>query len=142
MQKKKIKKIVIISVSSLLFLFLVLCVHIYIMMKPGKPDAKTVAIARIDFKQDINQADANKISTWLYSQNGVQHVLCNDKTDIAVFSFYPAKVSADNLTANLVSTLDYKAVRFKPDPKDMTKGCPYAGSSFAYKIYNFMNNVL
>ena len=142
MRKRKVRKIVIISLSSLLFLFVVLCFHIYVMMKPGKPDAKTVAIARIDFKQDINQTDANKISTWLYSQNGVQHVLCNDKTDIAVFSFYPAKVNASNLTSNLSSALNYKAVRYMPNAKDMTKGCPYAGSSFAYKVYNFMNNVL
>ena len=142
MRKKKIKKTIIISLSAVLFLFVVLCAHIYIMMKPGKPTATTVALARIDFKQDINNVDANKITTWLYNQQGVQHVLCNDKTDKVVFSFYPARVSANALATDLSSSLNYKAVRYIPSEKDMSKGCPYASSSFAYKVYNFINNII
>jgi len=61
---------------------------------------------------------------------------------IAVFSFYPAKISADKLVENLATTLHYKAVRYMPSEKDMMKGCPAAGSSFAYKIYNLINNTL
>ena len=142
MKKKKIKKAIIISFSVIVFLFIALCAHIYIMMKPGKPTATTVALARIDFKQDINKADADKITAWLYAQKGVQHVLCNDKTNKAIFSFYPATVNASKLTGNLSSSLQYKAVRYIPDEKDMAKGCPYANSSFAYKIYNFINNII
>src|ERR1700759_4376619 len=112
MRKKKIRKIVLISLSSLLFLFIVLCAHIYIMMKPRPADSKTIAMARIDFKQNINQQDADKISSWLYSQPGVQHVLCNQKTRAAVFSFYPVKVNANTLVKNLSSSLHYTAVRY------------------------------
>jgi len=141
MTGKKIRKTIIISSSVLVFLFAVLCVHIYVMMKPGQPDAKTIAMARIDIKQNINQADADKITSWLYSQQGVQHVLCNQKTKIAVFSFYPAKVSADKIAGSLSSALHYNAVRYMPSEKDMMKGCPAAGSSFAYKVYNVMNKI-
>lgn len=142
MRRKKIKKIIIISLSSLVFLFIVLCAHIYIMMKPRPADNKTIAMARIDFRQNINQADANKISAWLYSQQGVQHVLCNQKTRIAVFSFYPAKINATTLAKNLSSSLHYNAVRYMPSQKDMAKSCPVIGSSFFYKIYTAINNTL
>jgi hypothetical protein len=142
MKKRTIKKIVIISLSSLLFLFAVLCIHIYVMMKPRPASEKTIAMARIDFKQDINQADADKITSWLYSQKGVQHVLCNQQTKIAIISFYPVKVNADKLTENLASSLNLKAVRFMPSQADMMKGCPaIASSSFSYKVYTFMNRV-
>lgn len=139
---KKIKKTLFISLSVLAFLFIVLCVHVYIMMKPRPADSKTVAIARIDFKQTIGPADADKISSWLYSQQGVQHVLCNQKTRIAVFSFYPVKVNANVLVTKLSSSLHYSAVRYMPSQKDMAKSCPIMGSSFFYKMYNFINNTL
>ena len=112
-------------------------------MKPKPADSKTIAMARIDFKQNIQQSDADKITSWLYSQQGVQHVLCNQASKIAVFSFYPAKVSADKIASNLSSALHYKAVRYMPSKKEMMKGCPaMATSSFSYKIYNFINNTL
>ncbi|MBV9961237.1 MAG: hypothetical protein JO072_03250 [Parafilimonas sp.] len=110
------------------------------MMKPKPADASTIAMARIDVKQNINKQDGDKIASWLYTQKGVQHVLCNPQTKKVVFSFYPAKVNADNLTAALSSSLHYKAVRYKPSEKDMMKSCPAMSSSFSYSIYNFINN--
>ena len=110
-------------------------------MKPKPATDNTIAMARIDFKQNINQADADKITSWLYSQQGVQHVLCNQQTKIAVFSFYPAKVNADKITGNLSSALHYNAVRYMPSEKDMMKGCPVAASSFSYKVYDVMNKI-
>lgn len=141
MTGKKIRKTIIITLSSLLFLFIVLCVHIYVMMKPRPASDRTVAIARIDFKQDINQADANKISAWLYAQKGVQHVLCNQQTNIAVFSFYPVKLNADKLTQELSSTLNYKAERYKPDQKDLMKSCPVMSSGFSGTVYKIMSKI-
>ena len=73
----------------------------------------------------------------------MQHVLCNQKTDIAVFTFYPAKVSADKLTSSLSSSLNYKAIRYMPTKEEMMKGCPaMASNSFAYKVYDVMNKIL
>jgi uncharacterized protein YpmB len=142
MTRKKIRKTIIISLSVLTFLFIVLCIHIYVMMKPRPASAATLAMARIDFKQDINQADADKITSWLYSQQGVQHVLCNQKTDIAVFTFYPAKINADKLTSGLSSSLNYKTIRYKPSKEEMMKGCPaMAGNSFVTNVYTVMNKI-
>ena len=143
MTRKKIRKTIIISLSVLTFLFAVLCIHIYVMMKPIPASATTLAMARIDFKQDINQADANKITSWLYNQQGVQHVLCNQKTNMAVFTFYPAKVSADKLAGSLSSSLNYKAIRYMPTKEEMMKGCPaMASNSFVHKVYDVMKKIL
>jgi len=141
MSKRKIKRTLVISFSALIFLFIVLCIHIYIMMKPQAADDKTIAMARIDFKQDIKQPDADKITSWFYNQKGVEHVLCNPNSRIAVFTFHPAKVSADAITSNLSSTLHYNAVRHIPDEKELMKGCPVASSSFSYKVYDVMKKI-
>ena len=138
--KKKIWKTIIISFSVAFILFTVLCIHIYVMMKPKPADASTIAMARIDVKQNINKQDADKISAWLYNHKGVQHVLCNPQTRIVVFSFYPMQVNANKLTAGLSSSLNYKTVRYMPSEQDMMKGCPVAASSFSYSIYNFIKN--
>ncbi len=143
-RKKTLKKALLITFSVLAFLFAVLCVHIYVMMKPKPASPTTVALARIDFKQQINGDDAQKISTWLYSQKGVQHVLCNPESRIAVFSFYPAKTNADNIAANLSTSMHYNAVRYMPSAKEMAQGCPagYGGaSSFSAKVYGVMKNI-
>ena len=111
-------------------------------MRPKAPTAQTVAMARIDFKQNITQNDAATITSWLYHQNGVSHVLCNPATKIAVFTFYPVKANAENITARLTGNLHYNAVRFVPSAKDMASGCPVAATSFSYKIYNLMSKIL
>ena len=138
--KKKIWKTVIISLAVTLILFVVLCIHIYVMMKPKPADASTIAMARIDVQQNLSKQDGDKIAAWLYTQKGVQHVLCNPQTKKVIFSFYPVQVSADNLTAALSSSLHYKAMRYKPSENDLMKSCPAMSSSFSYSIYNFIKN--
>jgi len=142
MKKRTVKRIVLGTIACVFVLFLVLCVHIYIVMKPQAPDAHTVAMARIDFKQPISPTDADKISGWLYQQTGVSHVLCNPATNIAVFTFYPVKANADDITNRLASSLHYNAKRFVPSAKDMAGGCPVASTSFTYRIYDCMSKIL
>ncbi len=140
MKKNTAKRALLWTVSTVLFLTLVLCVHIYIVTRP-KVDAQTIAMARIDFKEDIKQADADKITAWLYQQKGIDHVLCNEKTNIAVFSFYPAKANADNIVTNLKSNFNYNANRFIPTKEQMASGCPVASTSVTYKVYTFLSNI-
>jgi hypothetical protein len=142
MKKKTLKKVVLGTIASVLFLFIVLCIHIYVVMKPKAPDAHTIAMARIDFKQNITTADAAAISGWLYQQKGIAHVLCNPATKIAVFTFYPVKTNADEIVNRLTSNLHLSAKRFVPSAKDMASGCPVASTSFTYKIYDFMSKIL
>ena len=142
MKRKTFRKVVLWTLASVFVLFTVLCVHIYVMLKPAPPTAHTVAMARIDFKQNITPDDAAKITGWLYQQQGVAHVLCNPAGKVAVFTFYPIKANANDITARLTSNLHYNAKRFVPSAKEMASGCPVAGTSFTYKIYDVMSKIL
>lgn len=124
MKKRTVLKVVGIGLSVLLFLSIILAVHIYMVTRPEAATNKTVAMARLDFKQNIQQADADKITAWLYQQQGIDHVLCNSQSSIAVFTFHPVKANADNIVESLRSTLHYKVDRFMPSKEDMKKGCP------------------
>lgn len=103
----------------------VLAVHIYQVTRPKITDAQRIVMARVDFKQDIDSVQALAITDWLYRQKGVDHVLCNPETNIAVFTFYPVQANADNIIADLKLAGNYKAERYMPDAEAMQKGCPY-----------------
>jgi len=141
--KGKLLKKVLLSVGAVgLLLSAVLCVHIYLVTRPKTPDATTIVMARVDFKQDINQEDADKITNWLYQQKGIDHVLCNPATDILIFTFFPVKTSANEVVENLKANFKYsKMVRFIPSEKDLQGGCPVASNSFSYKAYNFIRHI-
>ncbi len=47
-----------------------------------------IAMATMNFKQDINHADADKFTSWLNRWKEMQDVLCNQETKRAVFAFY------------------------------------------------------
>lgn len=141
MKTKTIKKIAIWSVSTLLFLVIVLAVHIWWAYHP-RVDAYTKVMARIDIKQPIGKTDAGKISAWLYHQKGVDHVLVNPDTRIVVFTFFPIKASGNEIVKNFKADLPYKADRFMPTQKDLASSCPVAGSSFYYKVYKIIDHIL
>jgi len=141
MKAKTIKKIAIWSVSTILFLVVVLAVHIWWAFHP-RADANTKVMARIDIKQPINKDDAGKISAWLYHQKGVDHVLVNPDTRIVVFTFYPIKASGSAIVQNFRVHLHYAADRFMPTQKQLSGSCPVANSSFYYKAYKFIDNIL
>jgi hypothetical protein len=141
MKKHKLKKILWISLSSVLFLAFVLALHIYAVTRPKAPDSTTKIMARFDFKQSISKADADKITAWLYSKNGVDHVMCNEKSGIAVFTYYPVKTSADTLLQEMKNDLHYSVYRYIPSKEQMASGCPVAAGSFASKIYSSFSNL-
>lgn len=125
MKTNVLKKILLYTLSVFTILGIALGIHLYMVIKPKKVATEnTIAMARFDFKQPINNSDAVRISNWLAAQPGVGNVLCNDSSGIAVFSFYPVKASADKILDQLVSSLNYKAVRFVPDEASIKSGCP------------------
>ncbi len=124
MKKKTIKQIALAAASLLLVATTVLAVHIYQVTRPGKADASTIAMARIDFKENLSKEDSVKITSWLYKQKGVEYVLCNPTSKIAVFSFKPIVASANDLAQNLASELNYTAERFLPSEEALKAGCP------------------
>lgn len=141
MQKRTWKRIALTAATVLATGIVVLAVHIWWVMRP-RIDASTRIMARIDLHQPIGKADADKITAWLYRQKGVDHVLVNPQSAIAIFTFAPVKNNGNAITQEFRQELAYsRAVRILPTQSEMAGGCPVATTSFAYKAYNFMTHI-
>jgi hypothetical protein len=141
MKKKTWKPVALAALSVLGLSILVLAVHIYVVTRPRPADAGTRAMARIDILQPVTQADADRITAWLYGQKGVDHVLVNPKTDIAVFTFFPIQTTADRIVSDFKESLPYRAERYVPDAAALKGGCPVASSSAIYRIYSWFKQI-
>ena len=124
------------------FLTIVLAIHIYWVTRPKAPDPHTIVMARIDIKNPLNQADVAKIKTWLYQQKGVDHVVVNPKTQIAIFTFYPAKTSGDQIVNKFQTSLNYDAKRYVPTKEEIANGCPALPPTVTEKISAFIKHNL
>jgi hypothetical protein len=140
MQKRKWKRIALSVLGVIVLGAVVLVIHIYVVTRP-RVDASTRVMVRVDIKQDIDQADAGKITAWLYQQKGVDHVLVNPQSDIAIFSFAPVQNNADRIVAGFKRELPYRAERYKPTAEEMKGGCPVAKTSVSYKVYAFIKSI-
>jgi hypothetical protein len=142
MKTKTIKKIVLYSLSSVLFLAVVLAVHIWWVYRLKAPNAYSKVMARIDIKQPVSQDEASKITVWMYHQKGIDHVLVNPQNRIVIFTFFPVKTNGNEVVKNFRARFNLKANRFMPSQSDLAGSCPVAGSSFTYKVYKFIANTL
>ena len=142
MKRKLYKKIALYTSVAFLLLVVVLAVHIYIVTRPKAPDANTRAMARIDIRQNISRADADRITAWLYTQNGIDHVLCNPESSIVVFTFAPVKTNASLVVSNFKSVLGYRAERYMPSAEELQSGCPVSPKSTTFKVYNYFKKIL
>ncbi len=124
MKRKLVIKILKITGAVVIILAAVLGIHIYQVTRPPKADATTVSLARIDFKEDLSKEDSIKITSWLYNQQGVDHVYCSLDSKTAVFSFHPVNVNATDVANSLASNLNYKAARCIPSAEALKGGCP------------------
>ncbi len=143
MEKRKVslKKVAVVTGAISVLLVAILIAHIYAVTRPKSDNQNRRVMARIDFKEDISADDANKIATWLYKQKGVDHVLCNPDSDIAVFTFSSAANNADYIVDQFVSVTGYKAARFMPDKEAMMSGCPVMADTWTGKIYNLFKRI-
>lgn len=142
MKNKYFKLFLKASGITCLVLVVVLAVHIYVVTRPKPFDTTQLAIARIDFKQSITPKDSLSITQWLYKQKGVQYVLCNPATSIAVFGFYPAQINANDVVASLGNNLHYQAQRHTPTAEELKSGCPLIVETTGAKLYNYLKSRL
>lgn len=140
MTKKTSKKVFIGTMSFFVFLTIVLAIHIYIVTRP-KFDQHTIVMARINIKNSLTQADADKITHWLYQQRGIDHVLVNSKTNIVIFTYFPVKTTGDQVVNNFKSSFDYDAYRYVPPQAEMQNGCPVASNSVTKKVYTYIKHI-
>jgi hypothetical protein len=119
----------------------VLAVHIYVETRP-RTDAHSRGVVRIDLHQKIERADADRIAAWLSRQKGVDHVLVNPGTAIAVFTYWPAKANPGAIVRAFSDSLRYgRAVRYLPTAAAMQKGCPMTATPVTNKIYEFLKHL-
>ena len=140
--KKNIKKILLYSISTFLFLVVVLAIHIYWVYRPKAPDANSRVMARIDIKQQIDQDEANKIAIWMNRQKGIDHVLVNPQANIVVFTFFPVKTTGNKIVEDFKTSINLMADRFIPSAIDLKHSCPVAASSYTYKIYKLISQII
>lgn len=141
MKRKLLTKVLLYSGALLLLLAGVLAIHIYIVTRPKAPDAHTRIMARIDIRKDINEAEAEGVITWLYQQPGVDRVLCNEASDIVVFTFSPLQTNADQLTGELGRKLQLPVERVKPSAAEMKSGCPVPNGSRSYQLMAYLKQI-
>lgn len=122
--------------GTLVCLILVLIIHIYLVTRPKAPDAHTRIMARMDIKQQMSPEEGEKMQAWLYAQPGVDHVLVNASTRIAVFTYSPLLADANDIINRCSQSLHYTTTRFVPSAEDMEKGCPAMAQSITGKIYH------
>ncbi|HEY6901319.1 MAG TPA: hypothetical protein VI233_11770 [Puia sp.] len=140
MKKKTWKRIAFTMPGVFVLGVTVLAIHIYVVTRP-RVDAGTRVLVRIDVRQDIDSADAGKITAWLCQQKGVDHVLVNPESDIAVFSFAPLQNDAGTIVCKFKRELPYKAERYLPSAEEMKGGCPVVATSAMSGVYSFIKRL-
>ena len=141
MINNKGKKIFRITMGVFVFLSIVLAIHIYIVTRPKAVDPQALIMARIDIKDSIDTDDANKITSWLYQQKGINHVLVNPKTRIVVFTFFPVKTSGDKIVKNFQMSFNYQATRYVPTEAEIQSGCPVISNPVGSKLYTYIKHI-
>jgi hypothetical protein len=124
MEKKILKKVLLVGLGLFALSSIVLGVHIYKVTRPKVVDANAIAMARIDFKQDISVNDVAKITNWFMLQKGISQFKCSPESKHAVFTFYPAKMNATAVVETFSKELHFNAVRYMPNKAEMMIGCP------------------
>jgi YD repeat-containing protein len=127
--------------AVVVLLALLLAVHIYVVTRP-RADGRTRAMARIDLHQSISKTDADSITAWLYRQKGVDRVLVNPKSAIAVFVFSPVMTNANAIVRAFKASLPYsRAERYLPAGAQLKRGCPMTATPVTNKIYQFLKQL-
>lgn len=121
-------------------LTLVLVIHILWVTRPKPVNAYKVIMARIDIKDTLSKDDVAKIQTWLHQQEGVQNVLVNQNSGKAIFTFYPARTSGDQIISRFHTSLHYEASRYLPSEEELEAGCDVLPDNVTKKITSFIKN--
>jgi len=140
MQNEKSKKMFKRIMMVFGFLTIVLAIHIYWVTRPQPISPNKIVMARIDIKNSLSQQDADSIKTWLYHQKGVDHVVVNSKSKIALFTFYPAKVSGDEIVSKFQTSFNYDAKRYVPTKEELASGCTALPENVTNKISAFIKH--
>lgn len=134
MKTTSVKRILIGCTALFVLLSMVLVVHIYMVTRPKVADEHTKAMARIDIKNKITAEEAEAMASWLNKQKGIDHVLCNAAGQLVVFTYFPTKTNANQLTDEFKTQFRLNAVRYQPTEEELLRGCPISNKT-TNKLY-------
>lgn len=139
MKNRKIIKTVAWSVCILMVLLLTTIIHIAMVTKPYNLDNNNLQLSRIDFIQDLDSAEAQKIKSFACSLPGVKNASLNFQQKTLVVGYLNTIQTSDNLLQKIIEYGHYKAVKYCPS--EQNSGCPlgYGSDSFATKITAFVH---
>src|SRR5882672_7472218 len=124
MKRKKVLRITLWSASVLFVLLMVLGIHIYLVTGNKSNYGNPRQLSRIDFKEPVNPAEADKIRSYVSHLEGVQGTYFNMANGILVYAFDPGRQSSLNVFNGLIHYGHYKAERYTVDESTAQTGCP------------------
>lgn len=143
MKRKFIVRGLYLAGISIVLLLGVLVIHVAMVTKSKNDDKRVRQMARIDFKEDIDSADANIIKNKVLAMEGVDAAYFNIEDNILVYSYNPDSLHSDLVYYNLMNKTDYKAERFKVDAEQLANGCPVIDkSSISYQFASVVQNII
>jgi hypothetical protein len=138
--KSKIIKTASIIAGVFFALVIILAVHIYMVTRPKSTNM--IQLSRLDFKQTIDSAEANKITGFVGHLPGVQKAYFNPADSVLIYGYIVGKQNSTTVYDDLMAYGHYKAVKFVVDPAMVAKGCPvFDKSSFTYRISAFLSKI-
>lgn len=123
MKNKKLIKVLAWSGSVLAISFVVLVVHIYLVTLHPKP-TNQIQLSRIDFKEEINEKEAQKIKGFVTSLPDVNAAYFNLKDHILVYTYKIGNQNSLNVFNQIKSFGNYKAERYLVSEAAAKNGCP------------------
>ncbi len=122
--RKRILTILAISSSLFVVLFAVLVIHIAMIKKSKTNDNRNRQLSRIDFIDNLNHNNSQKIKQMVLSLPGVDGAFVNEQNNILVYSHNPEVLSANVITNAITKHTGLKAKRYTVTAADLQNGCP------------------
>lgn len=133
-----------ITILSLTFILLVVLIaHIYTATHKNKNDQRHRQLSRIDFKQPIDQVEADRIRNFVDALEGVDATFFNIQHGTLVYTYAEGKQSSENIFNQLIQFGHYKAERYKVTSDQVANGCPVIGNdnSLKSRLTRFIANI-
>lgn len=132
------KKIALGALGVLTSLLIILCVHIYIVTHKPKTPFELTQLSRIDFKQKVDSVEANKITSFIATQEGVKSTYFNLKDGILVYTYQSDKQNSITIYNKLINHGHYKAERFIINEAKANTGCPAGFGSGSKSLSSYL----
>jgi hypothetical protein len=143
---KLLKKITIGLLSLVVLFFATLAIHIYMVLPAPKvnSDARVRQLSRIDFNQQIDSAEAQKIQGFVANMEGIESTYFNVPDNVLVYTYTVGKQNSDVVYNKLMAFGKYNAQKYVVTTQQASTGCPidtkektFTGMFSAYMAHIF-----